>query len=108
MTAARIKNGHVEVTNSRSCKHMFLLKRHSNIPIETISRIENLLAQTEASSASKQRTINPLPDDNTILNTGEIPTLTRDIKHDLDSFRHLKRSIIFIAEYDVLKDIQEE
>jgi hypothetical protein len=82
---------------------MFLLKRHTNILVEDVSRMETLLAELGASSIPENELLTPTVENDSNINATSI--LKRDIKLDLDSLRHLKRSINAISDYEFLTDI---
>ncbi|KAG1519297.1 hypothetical protein G6F52_008755 [Rhizopus delemar] len=75
--------------NSRACKHMFLLKRHANILVENVSRMETLLSELDASSIPKNELLAPTAENDSSINATSI--LKTDIKLNLDSLRHLKK-----------------
>ncbi|KAG1638810.1 hypothetical protein G6F44_008456 [Rhizopus delemar] len=91
--------------NSRACKHMFLLKRHTSIQVENVSRMETLLSELGASSIPENELLAPTAENDSNINATSI--LKRDIKLELDSLRHLKRSINAINDYEFLTDISK-
>jgi hypothetical protein len=91
---------------SSACKHMYLLKRHTSIPIETLSRMEVLLAELGPPSVPEIE-LSTSTNEDTNSNNNDISILKRDIKLDLDSLRHLKRSINAISDYEFLQDISK-
>jgi hypothetical protein len=91
--------------NSRACKHMFLLKRHTSIQVENVPRMEILLSELGASSIPENELLAPTAENDSNINATSI--LKRDIKLELDSLRHSKRSINAISDYEFLTDISK-
>lgn len=90
--------------NHRVCKHMFLLKRKINIPVLAVSRMETLLRVNnlvgDVGDVADVETSNTLND-----SRSDISVLKRNIKLELDSFRHLKRNINSINDRDLLENV---
>ncbi|EIE87997.1 hypothetical protein RO3G_12708 [Rhizopus delemar RA 99-880] len=80
--------------NSRACKHMLLLKRHANILVENVSRMETLLSKLDASSIPKNELLAPTAENDSNINATSI--LKTDIK-----------SISAISNYKFLTDISK-
>ncbi|KAG0739261.1 hypothetical protein G6F57_011877 [Rhizopus arrhizus] len=90
--------------NSAVCKHMYLLKRHINIEVGVLSRMETLLSQASI-PALAATSINNSISDSVSSQDVERSILKRNIRLELDSFRHLKRNITAISDHDILDNV---
>ncbi len=83
---------------------MYLLKRHINIEVGVLSRMETLLSQASI-PALAATSINNSISDSVSSQDVERSILKRNIRLELDSFRHLKRNITAISDHDILDNV---
>ncbi|KAG1450582.1 hypothetical protein G6F46_001680 [Rhizopus delemar] len=93
--------------NSAVCKYMYLLKRHINVEVEVLSRMETLLSQAHIPVLADTSVNNDISDSISSQDV-EHSTLKRNIRLELDSFRHLKRSINAINDHDILDNVYKK
>ncbi|KAG1514525.1 hypothetical protein G6F53_003602 [Rhizopus delemar] len=93
--------------NSAVCKHMYLLKRHINVEVEVLSRMETLLSQAPIPVLA-DASVNNNISDSVSSHDVEHSILKRNIRLELDSFRHLKRSINAISDHDILDNVYKK
>ncbi|KAG0738724.1 hypothetical protein G6F29_002837 [Rhizopus arrhizus] len=93
--------------NSAVCKHMYLLKKHINVEVEVLSKMESLLSQVfipVLADASVNNNISDCVSSQDV----ERSILKRNIRLELDSFQHLKRSITAISDPDILDNVYKK
>jgi hypothetical protein len=93
--------------NSAVCKHMYLLKKHINVEVEVLSRMESLLSQVSIPVLA-DASVNNNISDSVYSQDVERSILKRNIRLELDSFRHLKRSITAISDPDILDNVYKK
>lgn len=100
--------------NSQACKHMYLLKRKTKNEVEVVSRMETLLAAiAEPSTTSVISETSVAPPEQNKDGSISLDVLKRNLKLEIDSFRHLKRNVTAMREGDredvelILKKLKE-
>ncbi|KAG1046684.1 hypothetical protein G6F43_010839 [Rhizopus delemar] len=90
--------------NSAVCKHMYLLKRPINVEAVVLSRMETLLSKAHIPVLADTSVNNNISDSVSFQDV-EHSILKRNIRLELDSLGHLKRSITAISGHDVLDNV---
>lgn len=86
---------------------MYLLKRHISIEVEVLSSMETLLFQASI-PALANTSVNNNMSDSVSSQDVERSILKRNTRLELDSFRHIKRSITAISGHDMLNNIYKK
>ena len=86
---------------------MYLLKRHIHVEVEVLSRMETLLSQASIPVLA-DASVNNNISDSVSSQDAERFILKRNIRLELDSFRHLKRSITAISDYDIVENVNKK
>ncbi|KAG1147576.1 hypothetical protein G6F37_001447 [Rhizopus arrhizus] len=93
--------------NSVVCKHMYLLKKHISVEVDVLSRMETLLSQASIPILADASVNNNISDSVSSQDV-ERSILKRNVRLELDSFRHLKRSITAISDHDILDNVYKK